>query len=125
MTFQALDLDLEGHPNSYINFSIVSGDPLQNFTISTDFALSQGEILLFPGTTLDYEAMPLDSYGRFNLVVMTEDNGDPTLNSTTSVYIYVEDMNDNSPYFNASRYFSSIPENSTRGMYHLTALIKP
>ena len=113
MTLQALDLDLP--PNSVINFSIVSGDPLNNFTITTDFVLSQGEVLLYPDTTLDYEAMPPEAGGRFNLTVMAQDNGEPPLHSTAQVLIFVEDMNDNTPYFSQPLYTASIPENSTRG----------
>ena len=54
--------------------------------------------------------------GRFELTVMAQDRGVPALSSTADVIINVEDLNDESPYFQPELYTASIPENSTGGM---------
>ena len=80
--FKGMDIDLP--PNNNIEFSIISGDPLGNFTVG----LTDGEI----GVTgpLDYEAMDPGLQGVFSLTVMAKDKGVPPLSSTTSVIITVE-----------------------------------
>ena len=107
--FQAFDIDLPPNNNN-ITYSIIGGNDLGNFTINP----STGEVGL--AAPLDYEAIPASMAGRFELTVMAQDRGVPALSSTADVIINVEDLNDESPYFQPELYTASIPENSTGGM---------
>ena len=49
------------------------------------------------------------------MTVKAEDGGSPAQMSTTMVVIYVEDQNDEEPYFDDAVYMSTIPEDSQGG----------
>ena len=105
---QAFDIDLGD--NSVISYSITDGNTQNSFTIDS----ATGEIGLT--APLDYEILPVNMTGTFQLTVMAADSGIPSLSSTTTVIINVEDVNDELPYFNPNQYSASISENSTGGM---------
>lgn len=59
---------------------------------------------------LDRETTP-----HYSLVIEALDGGTPPLRGQMTVNITVQDVNDNQPIFNQSRYFASVPENATIG----------
>ncbi|XP_063989981.1 protein dachsous [Diachasmimorpha longicaudata] len=60
--------------------------------------------------SLDREAK-----SSYQLVIEALDGGIPPLNSRLRVNVTVQDVNDNPPIFNQTRYTASVPENSTVG----------
>ncbi|KAL6117350.1 fat2 [Pungitius sinensis] len=80
--------DLDGPVNNLLRYSIVSGDPLQQFSIDP----RSGEITV--RTALDREQVP-----HYSLTVQAADEGDPPLSSAVLIAISVADVNDNSPVF--------------------------
>ncbi|CRK94039.1 CLUMA_CG007563, isoform A [Clunio marinus] len=59
---------------------------------------------------LDRETTP-----AYSLVIEALDGGSPPLRGQMTVNITIQDVNDNQPIFNQSRYFAVIPENATVG----------
>lgn len=59
---------------------------------------------------LDRETTPF-----YSLVIEAIDGGNPPLRGQMTVNITIQDVNDNTPIFNQSRYFASVPENATIG----------
>ncbi|CAF95368.1 unnamed protein product, partial [Tetraodon nigroviridis] len=80
--------DQDGPSNSLLRYSIVSGDPLQQFSIHP----RSGEISV--AAALDREEVP-----HYSLTVQAADGGDPPLSSAILVTITVADVNDNPPIF--------------------------
>ncbi|KAI8521628.1 hypothetical protein Bbelb_013820 [Branchiostoma belcheri] len=99
---QAVDRD-EGI-NQNITYSIIDGNDMNNFTIDENSGIIS---LTQP---LDYEA--LDGPDEFHLVVQAMDEGQPPLNSTTTVIVVVEDINDNDPVFQQNVVNATVPEDA-------------
>ena len=59
---------------------------------------------------LDRETIPF-----YNLFIDAFDGGVPPLKGSMTVNVTIQDVNDNQPIFNQSRYFASVPENATVG----------
>ncbi|XP_032805797.2 cadherin-related family member 2 isoform X2 [Petromyzon marinus] len=107
----ATDKDEEGTQNSNITYSIFGGDDFSNFTID-----ATSGVLIVSGH-LDAESMDPSLNGTFRLTVMAEDQGNPPLNSTVSVVVKVEDLNDETPVFTKPVYTASVPENAIAGHF--------
>ncbi|XP_078600673.1 protocadherin Fat 4-like [Branchiostoma floridae x Branchiostoma japonicum] len=100
LTVSATDRD-EG-PNAEMDFSIVSGDPNDQFSIQPD------------GTIVTAAALDREQNYLYNLVVMATDRAIPAymrLSSTAQVEIIVNDINDNPPRF-VTPNVTSVYENS-------------
>uniref|UniRef100_A0A3Q3LLL1 FAT atypical cadherin 2 n=1 Tax=Mastacembelus armatus TaxID=205130 RepID=A0A3Q3LLL1_9TELE len=80
--------DEDGPVNNLLRYSIVSGDPLQQFSIHP----RSGEITV--RTALDREEIP-----HYSLTVQAADEGNPPLSSAALITITVADVNDNPPVF--------------------------
>uniref|UniRef100_A0A8C1M950 FAT atypical cadherin 2 n=1 Tax=Cyprinus carpio TaxID=7962 RepID=A0A8C1M950_CYPCA len=83
-----LAIDLDGPPNNFIIYSIVSGDPKQQFSIDPH----TGHITV--RSMLDREVIT-----HYSLTVQAADEGDPPLSSAVQVTVTVSDVNDNPPMF--------------------------
>ncbi|XP_020287734.1 protein dachsous isoform X2 [Pseudomyrmex gracilis] len=66
---------------------------------------------------LDLNSGSLDRETRshYHLVIEALDGGSPPLRSRLHVNVTVQDVNDNPPIFNQTRYVTSVPENATVG----------
>uniref|UniRef100_A0AC34PUQ4 Uncharacterized protein n=1 Tax=Panagrolaimus sp. JU765 TaxID=591449 RepID=A0AC34PUQ4_9BILA len=98
--------------NGEIRYSIVEGEGAENFELDT----VSGE--LKTRKLIDREVKD-----KYQLKVMAEDRGIPSLNSTTILNIVVSDQNDNPPTFEHEFYNLTLSENTPRGkkLMHLIA----
>ncbi|XP_071485882.1 protocadherin Fat 4-like [Diadema antillarum] len=98
--------DPDAGPNGEVVYSVVAeGAPGEDVFFLDP---STGSIRLLQ--TLDYE-----SKQHYFLNIMASDNGNPPRSSTTSVYINVDDVNDNDPVFDPTFYSEEVPENVAVG----------
>ncbi|KAK0083463.1 hypothetical protein PV326_006714 [Microctonus aethiopoides] len=56
-----------------------------------------------------------EANSTYHLMIEASDGGAPPLRSRLSVNVTVQDVNDNPPIFNQTRYTASVPENATVG----------
>ena len=96
--------DADDVANANLNYSISSGNTNSRFSIHS----ATGVVSI--QNALDREQ--LDSY---QLEIRVSDSGTPSLSSTLTVDITIEDSNDNSPVFNSSPYVFNLIENSSIG----------
>ena len=82
--------------NSRITYSIIRGNEEMRFSINSEM----GEISL--QRSLDFETTE-----RFELHVIAQDGGTPSLNATANVTINIIDINDNSPIFSSLQNFTT------------------
>ncbi|XP_043321759.1 cadherin-related family member 2 [Cervus canadensis] len=104
VTIQAHDDDQPDTNNSLLHFSLLPSPYSQNFSLDPDKGILRN---LGP---LDREAIDPALGGRIVLTVNVSDSGEPALWTTVGVTITVEDINDNLPIFNQSRYSFSVRE---------------
>lgn len=105
----ARDLDL-GRYNTQ-RYNIVSGNVNNAFRLSSHRERDGVLYLdLQINGFLDRETTPF-----YSLVIEAMDGGNPPLKGQMTVNITIQDVNDNQPIFNQSRYFASVPENATIG----------
>ena len=101
-----------GH--SVITVSATDEDEGVNGTVeyrllgSSPFTINQMTGLITLQEMLDYE-----SVSQYNITVVAEDLGDPTLNSTLFLIINVLNVDDTAPVFDVNQYNFSISENSS------------
>ncbi|CAG2237927.1 unnamed protein product [Mytilus edulis] len=115
----ASDRDMKITNNSRVEFILLNSpfDMQRNFTISTITRSEEflGSIALIG--SLDYEQLNETTGGKVILYVLAKDFGNPSLSSTCTVTINVQDLNDNTPEFNPTAYKERIFENATFGDY--------
>nr|XP_046262776.1 protocadherin Fat 2 isoform X2 [Scatophagus argus] len=104
--------DQDGPINSLLRYSIVSGDPLQQFSIHS----RSGEISV--RTALDREEVP-----HYSLTVQAADEGDPPLSSAVLVTITVTDVNDNPPVFSQVNHSLLLQEGEPPGSSFLQLVV--
>ncbi|XP_060905016.1 cadherin-related family member 2 isoform X2 [Labrus mixtus] len=104
LKIEATDLDDPDTENSQIVYGIKESSYSDNFTIdpNTGVLRNSGE--------LDREALDQELEGRIELNVTATDKGTPPLSASVTVIINVEDVNDNSPQFEAPSYEFSVKE---------------
>uniref|UniRef100_Q8IXH8-1 Isoform 1 of Cadherin-like protein 26 n=1 Tax=Homo sapiens TaxID=9606 RepID=Q8IXH8-1 len=98
----AVDLDEENTPNSQVLYFLISQTPLLKESGFRVDRLS-GEIRL--SGCLDYETAP-----QFTLLIRARDCGEPSLSSTTTVHVDVQEGNNHRPAFTQENYKVQIPE---------------
>uniref|UniRef100_A0A182YAM2 Cadherin domain-containing protein n=1 Tax=Anopheles stephensi TaxID=30069 RepID=A0A182YAM2_ANOST len=110
---EARDNDLEGSPNSAVEYRLVSTHQSEYFHIDRRTGrLSVRE-------ALDFER--LESGGSsdtrtISLHVEAADGGDPALTAEVEVMVYVQDVNDYAPVFLEAQYAIVIPEDTPSGL---------
>lgn len=105
----ARDLDL-GIYNTQ-RYNIVSGNINNAFRLSSH---RERDGVLY----LDLQIngfLDRETTAAYNLVIEALDGGAPPLRGSMTVNITIQDVNDNQPIFNQSRYFATVPENATVG----------
>ncbi|CAH1783761.1 unnamed protein product [Owenia fusiformis] len=82
---------------------------LDSYAINLGFSIDEltGNISLL-NNTFDYESLQNTSF-----VVFATDNGNPPLQSNTTVDVFILDYNDNAPIFSNGSYFISISESAS------------
>ncbi|XP_060803722.1 cadherin-23 [Amyelois transitella] len=111
LVLEARDIDLNGTKNSHIEYSIVSGEYKNNFSIDPNLGI------ITPIEGLDFEQLPGDNTNirPIHLTVRARDFGTPPLSSAVPVTVYVQDVNDHAPLFQQMLYKRSIPEDMPGG----------
>lgn len=105
----ARDLDLDIFNTQ--RYNIVSGNVNNAFRLSSHRERDGVLYLdLQINGFLDRETTP-----SYSLVIEALDGGTPPLRGEMTVNITIQDVNDNQPIFNQSRYFATVPENATVG----------
>jgi hypothetical protein len=97
---QYVDLDQPGTENSNVSFRIVSGDEMEQFSVSNSGIVSIQ-------STLDREEI-----SSYTLRIAITDMGAPALTNFTTVTVTVSDVNDNTPLFVDTEYTCTITEES-------------
>ncbi|CAC5415595.1 CDH23 [Mytilus coruscus] len=115
----ASDRDKKNTSNSRVEFNLIES-PFHmenNFTIGTIQQSDEflGNISL--KGSLDYEKLNKTAKGQVKLYVFAKDFGNPSLSSTCTVIINIQDLNDNTPVFDPPEYKEHIFENATAGDY--------
>ncbi|XP_046672662.1 cadherin-23 isoform X2 [Homalodisca vitripennis] len=114
---EARDLDLNGTMNSQVHYSIVEWDAsITNFTVDPTLGLVR------PSSHIDFETLariqggPPDVGVRtLRLILRAHDLGSPSLYAEVPLLVYVQDINDNQPYFEHEVYEQTIPEDLRGG----------
>lgn len=105
----ARDMDLDMYNTQCYN--IVSGNVNNAFRLSSHRERDGVLYLdLQINGFLDREAIAF-----YSLVIEALDGGMPPLRGEMTVNITIQDVNDNQPIFNQTRYFATVPENATLG----------
>lgn len=105
----ARDLDL-GIYNTQ-RYNIVSGNVNNAFRLSSH---RERDGVLY----LDLQIngfLDRETTAAYSLLIEALDGGSPPLKGQMTVNITIQDVNDNQPIFNQSRYFATVPENATVG----------
>ncbi|KAH1020859.1 hypothetical protein HUJ04_010451 [Dendroctonus ponderosae] len=112
----ARDLDLDIYNTQ--RYNIVSGNINSTFRLSSH---RERDGVLY----LDLQIngfLDRETCEYYSLVIEALDGGTPPLRGEMTVNITIQDVNDNPPIFNQSRYFGSVQENSTIGTSILQVL---
>lgn len=105
----ARDLDLDIFNTQ--RYNIVSGNVNNAFRLSSH---RERDGVLY----LDLQIngfLDRETTAVYSLVIEALDGGTPPLRGEMTVNITIQDVNDNQPIFNQSRYFAVVPENATVG----------
>ncbi|XP_022539774.2 protocadherin Fat 2 [Astyanax mexicanus] len=109
---QVTAVDLDGPPNNLIHYSIVSGDPQQQFSIDP----RTGHIKV--RSALDREEVT-----HYSLTIQAADEGHPPLSSAVQVTVMVSDVNDNPPAFSQTTHSLVLQEGEAVGSSILQLLV--
>ncbi|XP_026520868.1 cadherin-like protein 26 [Notechis scutatus] len=102
----AVDKDQEDTANSEVVFCLVSQTPELKPLL---FTIDSTSGLIYITQCLDYE-----TNRNFRLVIRASDRGSPSLSSTATINISMEDSNNNLPVFTQENYYADIPEGKTK-----------
>uniref|UniRef100_A0A8C5RRT6 Cadherin-like protein 26 n=1 Tax=Laticauda laticaudata TaxID=8630 RepID=A0A8C5RRT6_LATLA len=102
----AVDKDQEDTANSEVVFCLVSQTPELKPPL---FTIDSTSGLIYITQCLDYE-----TNRNFRLVIRASDRGSPSLSSTATINISMEDSNNNLPVFTQENYYADVPEGKTK-----------
>ncbi|KAM6457187.1 cadherin-like protein 26 isoform 2-T2 [Liasis olivaceus] len=103
---KTVDKDQEGTANSEVVFCLVSQTPHLKPPL---FTMDSSSGLIRITQCLDYEADR-----TFRLLIRASDRGSPSLSSTATINIALEDSNNNLPIFTQENYHTDVPEGTTK-----------
>ncbi|XP_075469162.1 protocadherin-23 isoform X2 [Ascaphus truei] len=109
LTFTATDLDWT-HANAYIDFSIISGNAHNLFSVESSEVLSKPPYVVV-GKLVINGVLDRETVSTHSLVILATDQGFPPLNSSATVLICILDSNDNPPVFSNMEYHIGVSEN--------------
>ncbi|XP_072580991.1 protocadherin-23 [Vulpes vulpes] len=119
VTFSTIDHDWT-RENTHVDYSIISGNPQNNFHVETSFLPSE-----YPSKQVGYlvllHSLDREAASCHKLVILASDHGFPPLSSTATVAIEVLDVNDNPPKFSSLKYHAHVKESTPLGS-HITAV---
>ncbi|XP_053453810.1 protocadherin-23 [Nycticebus coucang] len=119
VTFSTIDHDWT-RENTYVEYSIVSGNSQNYFHVETHFIHS-----VHPYKQVGYlvllHSLDREATARHKLVILASDHGYSPLSSTTIISIEVLDVNDNSPKFSSLDYYAHVKESTPLGS-HITVV---
>lgn len=105
----AKDLDLDIYNTQ--RYNIVSGNINNAFRLSSH--RERDGVLYLDLQINGY--LDRETTASYSLVIEALDGGTPPLRGEMVVNITIQDINDNPPVFNQSRYYATVPENATLG----------
>lgn len=112
----ARDLDLDVYNTQ--KYNIISGNVNSTFRLSSH--RERDGVLYLDLQINGY--LDRETCEHYSLLIEALDGGTPPLKGEMTVNITIQDVNDNPPIFNQSRYFASVQENSTIGTSVLQVL---
>ncbi|XP_030782164.1 protocadherin-23 [Rhinopithecus roxellana] len=119
VTFSNIDHDWT-HENTYVEYSIISGNLQNNFHVETNFIHSE-----YPYKQVGYlvllHSLDREASANHELVILASDSGCPPLSSTAVISIQVLDVNDNPPNFSNLSYHTHVKESTPLGS-HITVV---
>ncbi|EHH26253.1 hypothetical protein EGK_16172 [Macaca mulatta] len=119
VTFSNIDHDWT-HENTYVEYSIISGNLQNNFHVETNFIHSE-----YPYKQVGYlvllHSLDRETSANHELVILASDSGCPPLSSTAVISIQVLDVNDNPPNFSSLSYHTHVKEGTPLGS-HITVV---
>lgn len=105
----ARDLDLDLYNTQ--KYNIVSGNVNNVFKLSSH---RERDGVLYLDLQIN-GVLDRETISSYSLVIEALDGGTPPLRGEMTVNITIQDVNDNPPVFNQSRYYAIVPENATVG----------
>nr|AAR10443.1 cadherin protein [Homo sapiens] len=119
VTFSNIDHDWT-RENTYVEYSIISGNSQNNFHVETKFFHSE-----YPYKQVGYlvllHSLDREASASHELVILASDSGCPPLSSTAVISIQVLDVNDNPPNFSSLSYHTHVKESTPLGS-HITVV---
>ena len=99
--------------NGEVEYKIIGGDGVAAFELDP-----------ISGALKTLKPIDREEKDKYELEVMAEDKGNPKLNTTAIVQVFVKDVNDNPPVFEHQVYNLTLSENTPRGKKLLQLLAK-
>nr|XP_051675918.1 protocadherin-23 isoform X1 [Oryctolagus cuniculus] len=119
VTFSTIDRDWT-RENTYVEYSILSGDAQNSFHVGTSFTHAE-----YPyqqvGHLVLHHSLDREAAASHRLVILASDRGCPALSATAVVSVEVLDVNDNPPEFSSLKYHAHVKESTPLGS-HLTVV---
>lgn len=116
---------LENSAANTLVATLTASDHDQGTNGSVTYSLHQEVNFLYPGIfSLDSMTGQLtvktkldrETTSDYELKIIAKDHGTPPQSSTATVFLFIEDVNDNNPVFYPSQYFKQIPEDTQVGV---------
>uniref|UniRef100_A0A2K5E9T8 Dachsous cadherin-related 2 n=1 Tax=Aotus nancymaae TaxID=37293 RepID=A0A2K5E9T8_AOTNA len=119
VTFSNIDRDWTPE-NTYVEYSIISGNLQNNFHVETNFIH-----LGYPYKQVAYlvllHSLDREASASHEIVILASDSGCPPLSATAVISIQVLDVNDNPPNFSSLSYHTHVKESTPLGS-HITVV---